>query len=49
MVIRAVVFDIGDVVLREHDWEARKILIDAFGFYQGCFVGGNLDKWRSGF
>jgi len=42
--IKAVVFDIGDVVLREHGWEARKILADKFGFSEEEF--GKFAKSR---
>jgi len=44
MVIRAVVFDIGDVVLVEHGWEARKVLADKFGFSEEEF--GKFAKSR---
>ncbi len=44
MVIKAVVFDIGDVVLREKGWEARKVLAYKFGFSEEEF--GKFAKKR---
>lgn len=37
MMIKAIVFDIGDVVLKEYPGECRRVLADTFGFDAGDF------------
>lgn len=47
--IKAVVFDIGDVVLREHGWEARKVLADKFGFSEEEFGKFACEKLKDSY